>query len=520
MPAPAPTSSSVVAAPKLPLLKIRKLNEHTEPSPRGKRKAPPKGSVKEPDEEGTTPRRVRVVSVEELPRSPVKASTPRKASVPPSPTNKVLRMSTGEIMAPAPAPFSRPEPEELPRSPAKASTPRKASVPPSPTNKVLRMSTGEIVNPAPGPLSQDEPAALRRCRPRRDAGTTYGDSDSFREFLRRLRTSDPTLGVENGRVLRLKQFVPSDIGPRIIEQIIDALADNTTVEALYIQNFEKAMQDPQLERLTGVLRLGRIWALNCGENFRISKEGWRKFKDALPTTQVAYLYVSEHHLYGTGLKDQMREAIRNNRNVAPERAVEVIRAITNMWYNPKTPKELERSRRERALKREQQEKQEALERELAKQRRAKERAKLKGKKKGGAKGKTKASKKIKKKKAKSKGYTIKPHAMKLIDLIKDDQFSDQVQIGDEIEHVYLTKPRRGTLHMGRNKKDGKAFARRAQDKLRCAETDTMRCDAMRCADFTRTYSNRTGCGDWQGICVAECICLSVHPRDQPGSPGH
>ena len=72
---------------------------------------------------------------------------------------------------------------------------------------------------------------------------------------------------------------------------------------------------------------------------------------------------------------------RNNRNVAPERAVEVIRAITNMWYNPKTPKELERSRRERALKREEQEKKEALERELAKQRRAKERAKLKGKKK-------------------------------------------------------------------------------------------------------------------------------------------
>lgn len=32
------------------------------------------------------------------------------------------------------------------------------------------------------------------------------------------------------------------------------------------------MGDAQLERLAGVLRRGRIWALNVGENFRISRQ--------------------------------------------------------------------------------------------------------------------------------------------------------------------------------------------------------------------------------------------------------
>ena len=51
-----------------------------------------------------------------------------------------------------------------------------------------------------------------------------------------------------------------------------------------------------------VLRLGRIWALNVGENFRITKAGWKRFAESLHLTKVAFLYVSEHHLYGTKLK--------------------------------------------------------------------------------------------------------------------------------------------------------------------------------------------------------------------------
>ena len=42
----------------------------------------------------------------------------------------------------------------------------------------------------------------------------------------------------DGRVLRLKQYVSSDVRPSQIDAILDALAANTRVEVLYIQNFE------------------------------------------------------------------------------------------------------------------------------------------------------------------------------------------------------------------------------------------------------------------------------------------
>ena len=42
----------------------------------------------------------------------------------------------------------------------------------------------------------------------------------------------------DGRVLRLKQYVSSDVRPSQIDAILDALADNRRVEVLYIQNFE------------------------------------------------------------------------------------------------------------------------------------------------------------------------------------------------------------------------------------------------------------------------------------------
>ena len=76
------------------------------------------------------------------------------------------------------------------------------------------------------------------------------------------------------------------------------------------------MLDPQLEHLARVLRNKRVWALNVGENFQITLPAWQQFTDALPTTAVAYLYVSEHHLGGTNIKIAMRDAIRVNRKCA------------------------------------------------------------------------------------------------------------------------------------------------------------------------------------------------------------
>lgn len=75
----------------------------------------------------------------------------------------------------------------------------------------------------------------------------------------------------------------------------------------------QGMFDPQLEHLTHVLHLKRIWAVNVGENFRISGRAWTAFCAALPDTHVGFMYVSEHHLMGSNLKVKMRDHIRENR---------------------------------------------------------------------------------------------------------------------------------------------------------------------------------------------------------------
>ena len=235
---------------------------------------------------------------------------------------------------------------------------------------------------------KERAVAMALDRSRRNAGTSYMHSDAFVEFIDRLRTSDKTLGDCGGRILRLKRYLPSDVGPKIVDLVIEALSLNTNVEALYIQNFEKGMHDEQLALLTHqVLKKKKIWALNIGENFRITHHAWGKFLDQLPETSVSFLYVSEHHLKGTKLKDLMRDAIRENRSKLGQRDVDVIKQITNMWYNPKTPEQLLVSRK----RRQEQERLRELEREREKERVKKMKGKLKLKK---IKGKKKKKKKM------------------------------------------------------------------------------------------------------------------------------
>jgi hypothetical protein len=85
-----------------------------------------------------------------------------------------------------------------------------------------------------------------------------------------------------------------------------------------------------------VLKLGRIWAVNVGENFNTTMQGWRDFCQALPKTNVQYMYASEHHFLRTDLKTRMRDAIRANR-VAQRTPHDpaVVRCVGNMWFNPK-----------------------------------------------------------------------------------------------------------------------------------------------------------------------------------------
>ena len=46
--------------------------------------------------------------------------------------------------------------------------------------------------------------------------------------------------------------------------------------------------DEQLRRLTAVLQLGRIWALNVGENFHVTQDAWQEFA-VRPLVPVAAL---------------------------------------------------------------------------------------------------------------------------------------------------------------------------------------------------------------------------------------
>lgn len=184
------------------------------------------------------------------------------------------------------------------------------------------------------------PTALAEClasnRIKRVPGGDPLEAAPFRRFVEMVRSNSHDFEAQ-GRVLRLKQYISADVRPAAINAILEALAVNTLVEVLYIQNFEQGMFDEQLLRLTEVLKKGRIWALNAGENFEISMQAWETFTKELQHTAVAYMYVSEHHLARTDLKRRMQDAIRDNRRQAPRRDAEVIKCVGNMWWNPKLP---------------------------------------------------------------------------------------------------------------------------------------------------------------------------------------
>lgn len=55
------------------------------------------------------------------------------------------------------------------------------------------------------------------------------------------------------------RFIPSSAGPKMLNEVLEALKVNVRVEALYIQNFESGFYNEQLALLTEVLKLKRIW---------------------------------------------------------------------------------------------------------------------------------------------------------------------------------------------------------------------------------------------------------------------
>lgn len=185
-----------------------------------------------------------------------------------------------------------------------------------------------------------EPSAYVR-RSYRCNGKQQLTSSRVTKLLACLWKSDPN--DKSVEVLRLKNHIDADSNKQVLLEVLDALEANTVVQALYIQNMEEGMDDEVLQRLTEVLRVnGRIWALNVGENFQISRAGWEQFAEDLAHTHVTHLYAgSETTVYGA-LKVHMRDVIRSNRvkhslHNDPTN-IGVIAQIGQMWWNPKNAK--------------------------------------------------------------------------------------------------------------------------------------------------------------------------------------
>ena len=176
-------------------------------------------------------------------------------------------------------------------------------------------------------------------RPKRCTESRTLESPAFLDFIQRLRNN--TLECDaGGKVLRLKRFISANSGPKVLHAVLDALEENTTVEALYIQGFESGFFDEHLVRLAEVLRLKRIWCLNVGENFRTSLPAWRRFCEDLRDTAVSTCRQrAPLHRHRRQAQDESRDPRDAQRDPpVTHHSLEVIMECGNMWYNPKLPK--------------------------------------------------------------------------------------------------------------------------------------------------------------------------------------
>ncbi|CAM9299240.1 unnamed protein product, partial [Ectocarpus sp. 12 AP-2014] len=188
----------------------------------------------------------------------------------------------------------------------------------------------------------DRKADTGEVMPRRSSrvpGYWKVESPCVVNLLSRIQADDP--GVD---VLKLHNYISSDVNTLVIDAVLDSLMLNNSCQALYIQNFDKGFRDEQLLKLAKVLRRGVIWCLNAGEIYDVTPSTWWKFVEDIKNTNVTHAYLSEHGI-PAGLKTAMRNAIRDNRakhtrhNAASN--VEVIRRCTNMWWNPINSEELQ-----------------------------------------------------------------------------------------------------------------------------------------------------------------------------------
>lgn len=170
------------------------------------------------------------------------------------------------------------------------------------------------------------------------AGEVPECSPSIKRLCRSLRGHEAHIGSCQGRSFNVHVPTKPRNETEMLE-VLGALGASLRVEILYIYNCGAFMGTQSVtSALVGLLRQGRIWAVNIGET-DWSAEQWWEFVDNLQHTNVAYLYISEGPAKltrdGVTLKTAARNAIRVNRHVYGMRDQLGMSYVARMWYNPK-----------------------------------------------------------------------------------------------------------------------------------------------------------------------------------------
>jgi len=111
------------------------------------------------------------------------------------------------------------------------------------------------------------------------------------------------------------------------------------------KNYNEGMRDEQMYHLLKVLQKPscNVWCLNIGETYKASRKTWHEFSKGLKNTKITHMYASEHTI-PAGLKDEMRDIIRDNREGHDmhnnPNNMHVIRECTHCWWNPINSKRL------------------------------------------------------------------------------------------------------------------------------------------------------------------------------------
>lgn len=108
------------------------------------------------------------------------------------------------------------------------------------------------------------------------------------------------------------------------------------VNVIYMQNLN--LDDFQMRRMIVMLKSNKhIIAVNLGEVGRVSRQIWESLVDAIPETNICFLYVSEHQA-GPDVTTRLKTLTKANRNKTTSRVdwrlVDSSYEITKMWWNP------------------------------------------------------------------------------------------------------------------------------------------------------------------------------------------